>query len=65
MPEHKPNSAHGGGETHDHNAEHGHGVTTETSQVDPASQGTVDSAERPQAGANDSTVPNTDSNGEA
>jgi small subunit ribosomal protein S3 len=56
--EHKPNSAHGGGETHDRAAEHGHGVTTETSQVDPASQGTVDSAERPSAGANDSTEPN-------
>ena len=29
--------------------EHGHGVTAETSQVDPASQGTVDEAERPGA----------------
>jgi small subunit ribosomal protein S3 len=40
-------SPHGGAATHDVAAEHGHGVTAETSQVDPASQGTVDAAERP------------------
>jgi small subunit ribosomal protein S3 len=32
-----------------HPPEHGHGVTVETSQVDPASQGTIDEAERPGA----------------
>ncbi|MBD5634967.1 MAG: 30S ribosomal protein S3 [Candidatus Eremiobacteraeota bacterium] len=42
-------SEHGGAATHDVAAQHGHGVTAETSQVDPASQGTVDSAERPGA----------------
>ncbi len=46
----------GGAVVHEHAADLGHGVTTETSQVDPASQGTVDSAERPVSGANDSTV---------
>ncbi len=34
---------------HEAEAQHGHGVTTETSQVDPASQHTVDEAERPGA----------------
>ncbi len=41
--------AHGGSAVHDTEAQHGSGVTTETSQVDPASQGTVDAAERPWA----------------
>ncbi len=41
--------AHGGGETHDRAAEHGKGVTTETSVVDDASQRTTDAAERPGA----------------
>ncbi len=40
---------HGGAAVHDRNAEHGHGVTTETSQVDAASQHTTDDAERPGA----------------
>ncbi len=40
---------HGGAAVHDVDAQHGHGVTAETSQVDPASQGTVDAAERPGA----------------
>jgi small subunit ribosomal protein S3 len=47
--EHHATSAHGGAATHDVPAEHGAGVTTETSQVDPATQGTVDAAERPGA----------------
>jgi small subunit ribosomal protein S3 len=38
---------HGGAAVHNVAAEHGHGVTAETSQVDPASQRTEDSAERP------------------
>jgi small subunit ribosomal protein S3 len=38
---------HGGEAVHNKNAQHGHGVTAETSQVDLASQATVDSAERP------------------
>jgi small subunit ribosomal protein S3 len=37
---------HGGSVLHDQNAQHGSGVTTETSQVDVASQRTDDSAER-------------------
>jgi small subunit ribosomal protein S3 len=40
---------HGGAAIHDVAAEHGHGVTSETSQVDLASQGTIDAAERPGA----------------
>ena len=40
---------HGGAAIHEVEAEHGHGVTAETSQVDPASQHTVDAAERPAA----------------
>ncbi len=40
---------HGGAAVHDRDATHGHGVTAETSQVDPASQGTIDAAERPGA----------------
>ncbi len=41
-----PTTEHSGAAVHDVAAEHGHGVTAETSVVDPASQGTVDSAER-------------------
>jgi small subunit ribosomal protein S3 len=37
---------HGGAATHVVAAEHGHGVTADTSVVEPASQATVDSAER-------------------
>jgi small subunit ribosomal protein S3 len=44
-------SEHGGAAVHDVAAEHGKGVTAETSQVDPASQGTSDEAERPGAHA--------------
>jgi small subunit ribosomal protein S3 len=44
-----PTSEHGGAATHDVAAQHGHGVTAETSQVDPASQHTSDAAERPGA----------------
>jgi small subunit ribosomal protein S3 len=40
---------HGGAAVHDVPAEHGRGVTADTSQVDPASQATVDAAERPGA----------------
>ncbi|MBD5605618.1 MAG: hypothetical protein IAI48_11095, partial [Candidatus Eremiobacteraeota bacterium] len=43
--------------THDVAAQHGHGVTAETSQVDPASQGTVDSAERPGAPTENASAP--------
>jgi small subunit ribosomal protein S3 len=42
-------SEHGGAATHDVAAQHGHGVTAETSVVDPASQSTSDAAERPGA----------------
>ena len=38
---------HGGAAVHDVAAEHGHGVTAETSVVPPVTQATVDSAERP------------------
>ncbi len=48
--------AHGGGDTHDRAAEHGKGVTTETSQVDAASQHTTDAAERPGAPSTSSTA---------
>jgi small subunit ribosomal protein S3 len=44
-----PTGVHGGSAVHDAEAQHGSGVTTETSQVDPASQGTIDVAERPWA----------------
>jgi small subunit ribosomal protein S3 len=42
----KPDAPHAGAVTHDPNAQHGHGVTTETSVVPPETQGTVDAAER-------------------
>jgi hypothetical protein len=48
-----PTGEHGGAAIHDVAAEHGRGVTAETSQVDPASQRTVDAAERPGAAAAD------------
>jgi small subunit ribosomal protein S3 len=44
-----PTGEHGGAAVHDVAAEHGRGVTAETSQVDLASQGTSDAAERPAA----------------
>jgi hypothetical protein len=44
-----PNSPHDGAIAHDVVAEHGHGVTADVSVVEPASQGTVDAAERPGA----------------
>jgi len=44
-----PTAEHSGAAVHDVEAEHGHGVTAETSVVEPASQATVDSAERPGA----------------
>jgi small subunit ribosomal protein S3 len=44
-----PTGEHGGAAVHNVAAEHGHGVTTETSQVDPASQASIDAAERPGA----------------
>jgi hypothetical protein len=44
-----PNAPHGGAVLHDVPAEHGHGVTGETSVVPPSTQATVDSAERPGA----------------
>ena len=50
-------SEHGGAATHDVAAQHGHGVTAETSQVDAASQGTVDSAERPGAPTQNASEP--------
>jgi len=48
IPDHpRATGPHGGAAVHDVAAEHGHGVTAETSVVDPASQHTVDEAERP------------------
>ena len=52
VPDHpKSTGPHGGTAVHDVAAQHGHGVTAETSLVDPASQHTVDEAERPGAGS--------------
>ena len=45
----KPDAPHAGAVTHDPNAQHGHGVTTETSVVPPETQATHDDAERPGA----------------
>jgi small subunit ribosomal protein S3 len=59
--EHHPTSAHSGAETHDVAAEHGAGVTAETSQVDPATQATVDAAERPGAESTAPTAEHTES----
>jgi len=50
-------SEHGGAAVHNVAAEHGKGVTAETSQVDPASQGTSDEAERPGAQPLETTSP--------
>ena len=47
---------HGGAETHDRAAQHGHGVTAETSVVDPASQHTTDDQERPGVPSTSSTA---------
>ena len=50
IPDHPTKTGpHGGAAVHDRAAEHGHGVTAETSVVEPASQHTVDEAERPGA----------------
>jgi small subunit ribosomal protein S3 len=57
--EHHHTSPHGGAATHDVPAEHGAGVTTETSQVDLATQGTVDAAERPGAPSSAPTAEHT------
>ncbi len=51
-----PTGEHGGAAVHDVAAEHGHGVTADTSQVDPGSQATVDAAERPGAPSTASTA---------
>ena len=40
--------------------QHGRGVTTETSQVDPATQGTIDAAERPGAPSTSGTAEHTE-----
>jgi small subunit ribosomal protein S3 len=45
----KHDAPHAGSITHEPNAEHGHGVTNETSVVPPETQATHDSAERPGA----------------
>jgi hypothetical protein len=47
--EHHHTGAHAGAVTHEPSAEHGHGVTTETSVVPPETQATHDDAERPGA----------------
>ncbi len=59
--EHHHTSEHSGAATHDVPAEHGAGVTSETSQVDLASQGTVDAAERPGAESSAPTADHTES----
>jgi small subunit ribosomal protein S3 len=48
---------HGGAATHVVAAEHGSGVVTETSVVDPATQATVDRAERPGAPTENPSTP--------
>jgi hypothetical protein len=53
----KPNSPFSGAPTHDVAAEHGKGVTAETSVVEPASQATVDVAERPGAPSENPATP--------
>jgi small subunit ribosomal protein S3 len=58
--EHHHTSEHSGAATHDVPAEHGAGVTAETSQVDLASQGTVDAAERPGAESSAPTAEHTE-----
>ena len=54
----KATAEHGGVSTHESHA--GSGVTTETSVVDPASQGTIDAAERPGAPSTASTATHTE-----
>jgi small subunit ribosomal protein S3 len=56
-----PNAEHGGAATHVVAAEHGHGVVSETSVVDPATQATVDAAERPGAPTQNPDVPEVNS----
>jgi small subunit ribosomal protein S3 len=56
----KPDAPHAGAITHDPNAEHGHGVTTETSVVPSETQATVDAAERPGAPSTSSTAEHTE-----
>jgi hypothetical protein len=51
---------HAGAITHDPNAEHGHGVTTETSVVPAETQGTIDAAERPGAPSTAPTAEHTE-----
>jgi small subunit ribosomal protein S3 len=51
---------HGGTAIHNVTAEHGRGVTGETSQVDLAAQGTVDAAERPGAPSSAPTADHTE-----
>ena len=51
---------HAGAITHDPNAEHGRGVTTETSVVPPETQGTIDAAERPGAPSTSGTAEHTE-----
>jgi small subunit ribosomal protein S3 len=58
--EHHHTSEHSGAATHNVPAEHGAGVTAETSQVDMASQGTVDAAERPGADSSAPTAEHTE-----
>jgi small subunit ribosomal protein S3 len=52
-----PTSPIHGAVAHDVAAEHGHGVVAETSVVDPASQATVDAAERPGAPSENPATP--------
>ncbi len=61
-PHHRtPHDApHSGAITHDPNAEHGKGVTTETSVVPPETQGTIDAAERPGAPSTSPTAEHTE-----
>ena len=56
-----PTGEHGGTATHVVAAEHGHGVVTETSVVETASQATVDNAERPGASSENPEVPEVNS----
>jgi hypothetical protein len=56
-----PTGEHGGAATHIVAAEHGHGVTAETSVVEPATQATVDAAERPGAPSENPEVPEVNS----
>jgi small subunit ribosomal protein S3 len=55
-----PDGPHAGAVAHDVAAEHGHGVTAETSVVAPETQGTIDAAERPGAVSTSSTAEHTE-----